>query len=107
MNEDTQGRIHVDQRTYVSIGMTVIFIIGVLWIKSGLSENNNATQSLEAKMTGQFDKFDMRLKTIENQKNSWSAVDMLKWAIHLQQLNKDPKVLQVEGLKVPEPDVIK
>ena len=34
-----------------------------------------------------------------------TATQFYKWAIHLQQSNSDPKKLQSEGLKVPEPEI--
>ncbi len=107
MNGQPNGRVHITQGSYVSLGVVVLLVLSTLWIKSGISENLSTAVATKNDLSNQLEKLDTRLKTLENQKNSWSAVDMLQWSIHLQQLNKDPKVLQVEGLKVPEPVITK
>lgn len=97
MDEKPDAKVHIGQGTYVSIGFTIALVLCTIWIKTGLNDNSNATLSTKTELLAQYDKLDTRLKNVEAAKNSWSAVDMFKWAVHLQQSNPQ--------IKVPEPEV--
>jgi hypothetical protein len=73
----------------------IVIVLCTLWIKTGQSDSSLAIQN----MSNKLESMDTRLKSLEQAKNSWSAVDMFKWAVHLQQSNPT--------IKVPEPDVSK
>jgi len=90
---------HLNANTYVSVGLLVVLLGGFGWIIKGQSDTQSQIQTAKNETGLMFEKFDMRLKSIENNKNSWSAVDMFKWAVHLQQSNPQ--------IKVPEPEVTK
>ena len=98
MDNNQTPRILINTNTYVSIGL-IALIVGGIWAIL------NAVTSTRADMNIRFDKLEDRVKNVEQTKNTWSAVQMFQWAVHLQQLNSDPKKLQTEGLKVPEPEV--
>lgn len=106
MSSPTNGRL-ITPQTGISIGMMVILITGI-WailnsINSAKSDASNARQELNVRL----DKLEARISIIESQKNSWTAVQMFQWAVHLQQLNSDGKKLTTDGLKVPEPEIVK
>jgi hypothetical protein len=118
MNEHSdqmnQSRISLTPSTGVSIGLMVVIIGGVLWIMSalgaikteiGVAQTQNASNKLE--LISKIDKVEAKVVALETNKNTWSLTDMYKWAVHLQQSNSDPKKLQTEGLKVPEPQETK
>ena len=90
---------HLNVNTYVSVGLLVILLGGFGWIIKGQNDTQNQIQVAKNESVMMFEKFDMRLKSMESAKNSWSAVDMFKWAVHLQQQNPQ--------IKVPEPEVIR
>ncbi len=92
---DPLEKVHITQSTYVSVGVVIVIVLCTLWIKTGQSDSSLALQNMSNKLEG----MDTRLKSLEQAKNSWSAVDMFKWAVHLQQSNPQ--------IKVPEPDVSK
>jgi hypothetical protein len=90
---------HLNANTYVSVGLLLVLLTGFGWIIKGQGDTQNQILTAKNESTMMFDKFDTRLKSIEAAKNSWSAVDMFKWAVHLQQANPQ--------IKVPEPEVSK
>lgn len=104
MNEPTirlPGQISTN--TYVSVGL-LVFLLGGFWAVL------NTIYSSKTEITTRQDKMEMRIANIEAQKKqeeTWTDTDMFRWAVHLQRDNADPKKLQVEGLKVPEPEVHK
>ncbi len=111
-------RMHLNTNTYVSFGLMVVLIGGFGWVIKGQSDSKAETlatrnelllqaQTTKSELSGQIGALQNRLGNLESAKNSWTAVDMFKWAVHLQQSNSDGKKLQTEGLKVPEPEVTK
>lgn len=90
---------HLNVNTYVSVGLLVVLLTGFGWLIKGQSETQSQIQMAKNDSQIMFEKIDMRLKNVENSKNTWSAVDMFKWAVHLQQSNP--------SIKVPEPEVTK
>lgn len=106
----------LNTNTGISIGIMIVVISAATWIIAGQYQTQTSLASMENKLSMQavntnnelnkkIDKLDARMTNLESNKTTWSSTDMFRWAVHLQQLNKDPKKLQTEGLIVPEPDV--
>ncbi len=90
--EGQAAKTSINANTGVSIGLVVIVVAGFLAVMKGQTDTKN-------ELSNQLDKLNMRVSSLESAKNSWSAVDMFKWAVHLQQSNPQ--------IKVPEPEVAK
>ncbi len=58
--------------------------------------------SNRAELIAKIEKVEAKVVALESNKSGVTNFDFLRWAVHLQQLNSDPKKLQLEGLKVPE-----
>ena len=102
----TSSKISITTSTGVSIGLVVVMTCGFLALMKNIGDNATAIKELRTEMTTQNDKMDTRVKYLESNKNNWSYLEMYKWAVKLQQTNKDPKKLQTDGLLVPEPESI-
>ena len=84
-------------QTYVSIG-PIMLICGRIWsILSAISGTKTDIGDTRRELITRFDKIELRVSNLENTKNVWTATDMFKWAVHLQQANPQ--------MKVPEPEV--
>ncbi|SRR5581483_2624523 len=87
----------INVNTGVSVGIAVILIIGIVGVKDAIS---NVDTSLKESLG----KLDMRVQMLELKtaksapEETWNESDMYKWAVHLQQANKD-----IKGFRVPEP----
>lgn len=92
---------NINPNTGVSIGIVVLLLAGFFWVIKGQYD----ASLQKAELVGDIKELKGRMTVYESLKNSWTSTDMLKWAVHLQQLNKDPKKLNLEGLIVPEPEV--
>lgn len=97
----------INAQTGVSIGIVVIMFGALAWIIGGQSGNAKAISDMKNEMAiqamttknelvGKIDKLETRMTAFEQSKNSWTATDMFKWAVHLQQSNPQ--------IKVPEPE---
>lgn len=104
MNEPA-GPYRINVNTGVSIGLAVMVACGVWAILSAIGGTKTEVGNTRSELNGRFDKMEMRVANLESTRNTWTGTDMFKWAVHLQQANSDPKKLQLEGLKVPEPEV--
>src|SRR5579885_2182651 len=84
----------INVNTGVSVGIAVVLIVGIVGVKDAI---NNVDMSLKEALN----KLDMRVQMLELKtakaaaEETWNESDMYKWAVHLQQANKD--------LRVPEP----
>lgn len=107
------GNINVN--TGVSIGIVIVLVGGFAVLIKGQNDNRQATADMKselsmqalatkAELSADIKDLKNRMTNLESSKNNWSAVDMFKWSVHLQQLNSDPKRLETQGLKVPEPE---
>lgn len=102
------GRVTLNTNTGLSIGIVVVLFGGFAFVLKGQNDTRNelsmqAVQSNNS-LINKIEKLDARMTSLESTKNSWTQADMFRWAVHLQQSNSDPKKLQTEGLKVPEPE---
>ena len=104
-DEFPQSHLMINTNTYVSIGLIMLIVGGIWAILSAISSIKSDISSARVESNARFDKVETRVSSIETSKNVWTSTDMFKWAVHLQQANSDPKKLQSEGLKVPEPEV--
>ena len=111
-----EHKLNITPQTGISITTMVMILAASVWIITGQSaqkselrdmKNDLSMQALETKnqLTSDIKELKSRMTTLETNKNSWSSTAMFRWAVHLQQLNKDPKKLQLDGLVVPEPEV--
>lgn len=76
----------LNANSYVSIGL-LITIIAATWVIS--SSVNKATELNR--------QFEVRLATMEKNRETWTDSDMFRWAVHLQKENPT--------LKIPEPEM--
>lgn len=109
MNGNGNGhspKISITTSTGISIGLVLLFTAGFLGLMNNISNNSTAIRESRTEFTNQNEKMDLRVKALESDKNHWSYLEMYKWAVKLQQTNKDPKKLQTDGLLVPEPESI-
>lgn len=95
----------INTNTYVSVGLIMLIVGGIWAILSAISSIKTDIQSARVESNARFDKVENRVSAIETSKNTVTATEFYKWAIHLQQSNSDPKKLQTDGLKVPEPEI--
>ncbi len=116
MDEPNDQGYTINTSTGISIGiflsLIIIIVGGVLafsGIKSSMGENKSELLTQMGAMRSEFNdranKMENKITNLETNKNSLTASEFLLWAIHLQQSNSDPKKLQTEGLKVPEPQI--
>jgi len=123
MNETHERRLNINTNTGIGISIVIAVVLATIAIMNGIGgikSDINATQaknesnksdlsaqiaSLKAEFTGRADKMEMKINALEANKSSVTALEFLQWTIHLQQLNNDPKQLQIQGLKVPEAKV--
>lgn len=97
MNEEHQPKVLINSNTYISFGLLAL-VAGGLWaILSGISSTKGDIESARKEINFRFEKMEGRMSSLESTKNVWTATDMFKWAVHLQQANPN--------LKVPEPEV--
>ena len=95
MTEQPNGRV-INVNTGISIGLLGVIIVAawtILGVMNGIRSDLGATR---LELNARFDKIELRVNNLELTKNSWTATDMFKWAVHLQQAN--------QNLKVPEPE---
>lgn len=109
MNENGKKGI-INVNTGISVGVVGILIVGI-WtilnaITSAKNESNSAIASMRQELNGRFDKVELRVSTLESQKNNWSAVQMFQWSVHLKELNSKESLTK-DGLRVPEPEIPK
>ncbi len=93
----------INTNTGISVGLFVVLIAGIIWIVNALGgiKSDNTTGRNEAeKQMNQF-----KVAALEANKDAVTSTEFFRWAVHLQQLNQDPRKLTTEGLKVPEPEV--
>ncbi len=106
----------INTNTGISVGLFVVLIAGILWIVNALGgiKNDNTTgrneaeqrfNSFKMEMTNRFDSLALKVAALETNRDAVTGTEFFRWAVHLQQLNQDPRKLQTEGLKVPEPEV--
>lgn len=103
-NESHDRQLIIGSNTYFSIGI-IMAVCGGIWailsaINGAKSDIGSArAEIIEARreVNAHFDKLELRVQTLESARNTWTATDMFKWAVHLQQANPQ--------LKVPEPEV--
>ena len=99
---------HVNANTYVSIGVLVVLLSGFGIVVKGINDTKTETTTMKSalevtaitnknELVTKIDKLESRINNLESAKNSWTATDMFKWAVHLQQSNPQ--------IKVPEPEV--
>lgn len=111
------SKISITTSTGVSIGLVVVGIAGFLALMNNIGNNTTAIKEARTEFANQLkevrtefnnqnEKMDIRMKVQESNKNNWSFLEMYKWAVKLQQTNKDPKKLTTDGLLVPEPESI-
>ncbi len=105
----------INTNTGISVGLLVVLTAGIIWIVNALGgiKSDNTAGRNEAQR--QFDSFKMEINSkfdslatkvaAEASKDVVTGTEFFRWAVHLQQLNQDPRKLQTEGLKVPEPEV--
>lgn len=98
MSEEHQSpRVLINTNTYVSFGLLAL-VVGGLWaILGSLAGAKDEVKEARRESNVRFDKMEMRISGLESTKNTWTATDMFKWAVHLQQANPQ--------MKVPEPEV--
>jgi hypothetical protein len=87
----------INTNTYVSVGLLALLVGGLWAILNGLSSAKEEVKEARRELNGRFDKIEVRVQGLESTKNTWTATDMFKWAVHLQQANPQ--------IKVPEPEV--
>jgi len=122
MEHPSSGRMSINTNTGLSIGVMVLIVTGVLVVMNGIGSLKSETaitqnqitslrtemasqiSALKMEMNGRIDKVESKVIAIEGNKSSVTMADFFRWAVHLQQQNSDPKKLQSEGLKVPEPE---
>ena len=123
ITDDPRGsRMSINTNTGLSIGVMVLIVTGVLVVMNGIGSLKSETAitqtqitslrgemaaqiaSLRMEMNGRIDKVESKVIAIEGNKSAVTMADFFRWAVHLQQQNSDPKKLQTEGLKVPEPE---
>ena len=97
MNGNGHAPKLINVNTGVSLGLIVICLAGIWAILSAISSTKTEVGAARTELNGRFDQMEQRVKQLENNKNSWTGVDMFKWAVHLQQQNPQ--------IKVPEPEV--
>lgn len=91
------SRTVVNTNTYVSVGLAALIGGGIWSILTAISGTKTEIKDARSEMLGRFDKIELRVSNLESTKNIWTATDMFKWAVHLQQANPQ--------IKVPEPEV--
>ena len=96
MNE-SPTRVTLNMQTYVSIGLIMLICGGIWSILSAITGTKIDISDTRRELITRFDKIELRVSSLENTKNVWTATDMFKWAVHLQQANPQ--------MKVPEPEV--
>jgi type II secretory pathway pseudopilin PulG len=110
MNGITNGhssRVNINASTGISIGIVIILASGIIAGVFAFSHSQNEIEKTNTAFSNQNEKNDLRFKALETDKNHWwSYLEMYKWAVKLQQTNKDAKKLQADGLSVPEPESI-
>ena len=97
MNEPEQPKFVINTNTYVSIGLIAMVAGGIWAILSGQASTKAEIVDARKEFTYRFEKMEGRMTNLESTKNVWTATDMFKWAVHLQQANPQ--------IKVPEPEV--
>jgi hypothetical protein len=106
----------LNTNTGISVGLFVVLIAGILWIvnalggirqdnTSGRNEAQAQFNNFKMEVTQRFDSLSLKVAALESNKDAVTSTEFFRWAVHLQQLNQDPRKLQTEGLKVPEPEV--
>lgn len=104
----------INTNTYVSIGLVIAILgVGYKLDASFKTTVNEAKDSIiekaqysinmaKSELANRQDKIESRMKTLEDNSNSWTYSDMFKWAVHLQRendgTNGHPKVV------IPEPE---
>lgn len=97
MSDSPPPQMMIGRDTYVSIGIIALIVGGIVAILSSIASMKSEIKDARTEMSREFEKMSMRVSNLESTKNAWTATDMFKWAVHLQQAN--PTV------KVPEPEV--
>jgi hypothetical protein len=114
MTDQPQSRLHINTNTGVSVG--IIFLLfgwgfmimnAINSTKTDVGSTRNEIAAVKMELNGKIDKIDAKVIAIEGSKSGVTATEFFRWAVHLQQANSDPKRLQSEGLKVPEPEITK
>ena len=105
-NGNGHSKISITTSTGISIGIVIVMAAAIVSGVMAFSSLRNDLTATNTEMKNLNEKVDIRLKAIESNKNNWSYLEMYKWAVKLQQTNKDPKKLQTDGLLVPEPESI-
>ena len=100
--------MHINQNTYISVGLLIVLLGGFAWVIKGQSDNRSDNILMKSELimqaaasknelSSKIDKLETRMLNVESAKNTWTSTDMFKWAVHLQQSNPQ--------IKVPEPEV--
>lgn len=101
-----KARTVVSTNTYMSVGLAALIGGGIWSILTAISGTKTEIKDARLEILQRVDKVESRVSNLESTRNIWTTTAMYKWAIHLQQANSDPKKLQTDGLKVPEPEII-
>ena len=105
-NGNGHSKISITTSTGISIGIVIVMAAAIISAVMAFSRFQSDLGATNTALMNMNEKMDLRVKALESDKNHWSYLEMYKWAVKLQQTNKDPKKLQTDGLLVPEPESI-
>ena len=88
-----QPPVLLNTNTYISFGM-LILMLGVVVSFWRLADTISANK---VELNNRMEKLEIVMGALQKNKNSWTATDQFRWAVHLQQANPQ--------IKVPEPEV--
>ena len=105
-------RFQINTNTGVSVGIIVLLFAGFFTImrvldsmSKDITSGQTSLAAVRSELLAKIDKNEAKITALESSKSSVTTTEFFRWAVHLQQSNSDPKKLQIEGLKVPEPEV--
>ena len=96
-NDSHKGQMMINTNTYVSVGLIMLICGGIYAILGAINSTKSDVNATREDLNRRFDKVELRVASLESSRNTWTATDMFKWAVHLQQANPQ--------IKVPEPEV--
>jgi len=105
MEPTTECPIHqpkdnqINTNTYVSVGILVTILSGFAVMMNTIYSSKSTLETNQIRFENKIDGVIFRVDKFEKNRETWSAQDMFKWAVHLQRDNP--------SMKVPEPDTSK